>query len=81
MVLLGTELGMPYTAEGFVPNPRTEHGFIADQSVTKLEFAAGITIPVTLKWYEVVTSPKSTEWGIDKLDRSGMLMVETRKHY
>ena len=75
------DLGMPQTAEGFAPNPRTAHGFIADQSITTLEFAArGNRPPVTLKWYEGGYQPEiKPEWGIDRLERSGMLMIGDKK--
>jgi predicted dehydrogenase len=71
------DLGMPHTVEASVPNPRTKHGFIADQSVTHYQFGArGNKPPVTLKWYEGGEKPAiRPEWGIKEFDRSGMIMI------
>ena len=45
------------------------------------EFAARDNRPaVTLKWYEGGYQPEiKPEWGINKLDRSGMLMIGDKK--
>lgn len=70
-------LGIPHSAQGDVANPRTEHSFIADQSITTLKFnARGNKPPVTLKWYEGGLQPEiKPKWGIDMFDRSGMIMI------
>jgi predicted dehydrogenase len=75
------DLGMPHTVEASVPNPRTKHGFIADQSVTHYQFGArGNKPPVTLKWYEGGEKPAiRPEWGIKEFDRSGMIMIGDKK--
>jgi hypothetical protein len=72
---------MPHTVEASVPNPRTKHGFIADQSVTHYQFGArGNKPPVTLKWYEGGEKPAiRPEWGIKEFDRSGMIMIGDKK--
>ncbi len=75
------DLGMPHTVEATVPSPRTQHGFIADQSVTHFQFGTrGNKPPVTLKWYEGGEKPKiRPEWGIKEFDRSGMIMIGDKK--
>ncbi len=75
------DLDMPHTVESTVPNPRTKHNFIADQSVTHYQFGArGNKPPVTLKWYEGGEKPEiRTEWGIKEFDRSGMIMIGDKK--
>lgn len=75
------DLGMPHTVEATVPNPRTKHNFIADQSVTHYQFGGrGNKPPVTLKWYEGGEKPKiRPEWGIQEFDRSGMIMIGDKK--
>ena len=75
------DLGMPHTVEATVPSPRTQYGFIADQSVTHFKFGArGKKPPVTLKWYEGGEKPKiRPEWGIKEFDRSGMIMIGDKK--
>lgn len=71
------DLGMPHTVEATVPNPRTQHGFIADESVTHYQFGArGTKPPVTLKWYEGGEKPEiRPEWGIKSFGKSGMVMI------
>ena len=75
------DLGMPHTVEATVPSPRTQHGFIADESVTHFHFGArGKKPPVSLKWYEGGEKPKiRPEWGIKEFDRSGMIMIGDKK--
>ena len=74
-------LGMPYLATADVPNPKTEYGFVADESVTTLKFhARGSQPPVTLKWYEGGIQPdvkpqNKPEWKIKGFDNSGMMMI------
>ena len=75
------DLGMPHTVEATVPNPRTQHHFIADESVTHMQFGArGNKPPVSLKWYEGGEKPPiRPEWGIKEFKRSGMLMIGDKK--
>jgi hypothetical protein len=72
---------MPHTVEATVPNPRTQHHFIADESVTHMQFGArGNKPPVSLKWYEGGEKPPiRPEWGIKEFKRTGMLMIGDKK--
>jgi predicted dehydrogenase len=75
------DLGTPHTAIGDVPNPVADHSFIADESITTMEFAArGSKAPVTLKWHEGGSKPEiRPEWGINELPGSGMVMIGEKK--
>ena len=75
------DLGMPHTVEGVVPNPIPDHSFVAEESIVTYQFnARGEKEPVTLKWYEGGAKPEiRSEWGIDQLDNSGMLMIGEKK--
>ncbi|WP_341215164.1 Gfo/Idh/MocA family oxidoreductase [uncultured Wocania sp.] len=71
------DLGSPHTVEAIAKNPMSEHGFVADESVTTFQFGARKgKEPVTLKWYEGGEKPEiRSEWGIEEFPRSGMLMI------
>lgn len=71
------DLGMPHTVEGAVPNPMTDHSFVAEESVVTYKFKRrGDKAPVTLKWYEGGSKPEiRPEWGIEELGNSGMVMI------
>ncbi len=72
------DLGMPVTVDSVLRNPApTPSGFVSDQSVLKFEFEArGTKPPVTLTWHEGGIKPEiRPEWGLTKLDGSGMIMV------
>lgn len=70
------DLGMPVTVDSILRTP-SPAGFVSDQSVLKFEFEArGNKPPVTLSWYEGGVKPEiRPEWGISKLQGSGMIMV------
>lgn len=74
-------LGMPHTVEGVVPNPIPDHSFVAEESIVTYQFGERDgKAPVTLKWYEGGPKPEiRPEWGIDKLENSGMIMVGEKK--
>ena len=75
------DLGIPNKASATVPEPRTKHGFVADESIVSLNFPPrGDKPPVTLKWYEGGPQPENKpknnpEWNIKSFDNSGMMMV------
>ncbi len=75
------ELGMPHTVEGIIPNPVSDHSFIAEESAVIWQFGArGNKPPVTMKWYEGIEKPAiRPEWGVDKLPGSGMIMIGDKK--
>jgi predicted dehydrogenase len=75
------ELGMPHTVEATVPNPVTDHSFIADESVVKFQFGTrGGKVPVDLYWHEGGSQPEiRPEWKVDKLPKSGMVMIGEKK--
>ena len=71
------DLGSPHTVEAIAKNPMSEHGFVADESVTTFQFGAREKKEsVTLKWYEGGEKPEARpEWGIEKFPKSGMIMI------
>ncbi len=74
-------LGMPHTVEGVVPNPVSDHSFVANESVVKYQFGArGDKAPVTLHWREGGSKPEiRPEWGVDRLPDTGMVMIGDKK--
>ena len=71
------DLGSPHTVEAIAKNSMSEHGFVADESVTTFQFSAREKKePVTLKWYEGGEKPEiRPEWKIEKFPKSGMIMI------
>lgn len=74
-------LGMPHTVEGVVPNPVSDHSFIADESTVKYQFGArGNKAPATMYWHEGGSKPEiRPEWGVNRLPDSGMVMIGDKK--
>ncbi len=75
------DMGMPHTVEGTIPNPVSDHSFVAEESLVTWHFGArGNKAPVTLKWYEGIEKPAiRPEWGIDELPGAGMIMIGDKK--
>jgi predicted dehydrogenase len=70
------ELGMPNVVESEFHSGSPE-GFVPDKSIIRFEFPErGNKPPAVLKWYEGGLKPENrSEWGIDELPPSGMIMV------
>ena len=77
------DLGMPHTIEAKAENNTvSDHSFMPDQSVVTYNFKKrGNKPPVKLTWYEGGIKPDiGADWGIDKLENSGMIMFGDKKN-
>jgi predicted dehydrogenase len=75
------DLGMPHTVEADAPNGNTkDYSFMPDASVINYKFGRrGKKPPVTVKWHQGGSLPEiRPEWGIEKWDRGGMIMVGSK---
>jgi predicted dehydrogenase len=73
-------LGAPSVADCVLTSPGPQ-GFIREKSIVRYEFPArGEKPPVVLTWHDGGLKPEiRAEWGLDKLDGSGMIMHGTKK--
>jgi predicted dehydrogenase len=74
------DLGMPTVVEAELRSEGPEE-FTPEKSIIRFEFPArGKKPPVTLTWHDGYLKPKNRpEWGLDKLDGNGMIMVGDKK--
>jgi len=75
------ELGSPSATESIFSSGAPQ-GFLPDKSIIRFEFPArGSKPPVTLLWHEGGLKPDiRTEWKLDELPGSGMIMVGEKQN-